>query len=103
MVPHANPAVVFKPVTGGAVLLHVDDEVYYGLNAVGARVWELLPPESASLDEICTAIAAEYPDAPLDDVRADVTELLNDLLEHGLVLAAIPQTASSGDVAVPAA
>jgi hypothetical protein len=32
-----------------------------------------------------------------------VTELLNDLLEHGLVLAAIPQTASSGDVAVPAA
>jgi hypothetical protein len=103
MLPRANPSVVFKPVTDGAVLLHVGDEVYFGLNAVGARVWELLPPASSSLEEICAAILNDYPDAPEEQVRADVTELLNELLKSGLVLAETNEPAPNEDVAVSSA
>ena len=34
-------------VEDGAVLLHAGQEVYYGLNAVGARIWQLLPPSDS--------------------------------------------------------
>jgi hypothetical protein len=102
MLPSPNPAVVYKPVSDGAVLLHVQNEVYFGLNAVGARIWELLPPASPSLEVICSAIAAEYPDAPVEQIRADVQELLDDLLEQGLVLAAAAAQAADQDVAVSA-
>jgi hypothetical protein len=86
MLPRVNPEVLFKPVTDGAVLLHVSDEVYFGLNAVGATVWVHLPPASSTLEELCEKVRAEYPDAPPEQVRSDVQELLEELLRHKLVL-----------------
>jgi hypothetical protein len=70
------------------VLLSTEDEVYFGLNHVGARVWQLLPPESASMEELCAVLAAEFPETPPEDIGADVIELLEDLRTHGLVLPA---------------
>jgi hypothetical protein len=71
MLPRRNPEVLFKPVTDGAVLLHVTDEVYFGLNAVGARVWEHLPPASTTFEELCEKIQAEYSDAGIEEIRTD--------------------------------
>jgi hypothetical protein len=102
MLPRRNPEVLFKPVTDGAVLLHVTDEVYFGLNAVGARVWEHLPPASTTFEELCEKIQAEYSDAGIEEIRTDVQELLAELLQHGLVVAASGDEAEKGDVAVPA-
>ena len=59
MLPVAGRQVVYKAVADGAVLLHTETEVYYGLNRVGARVWELL--------------------------RQDVTELFDELIGYGLL------------------
>jgi hypothetical protein len=84
MLPTVNPSVVFRSLSEGAVLFSAKDEVYFGLNAVGARVWELLKSH-ASLDSLCAAVAAEYPDAPPQTIRDDVSELLEELTEHGLV------------------
>ncbi len=81
-----NGAVVFRAVSDGAILLHTEDEVYYGLNAVGVRVWQLLPA-CRSLDELCAALSAEYPDATADQLRSDVAELLDDLGRAGLLVA----------------
>ena len=46
MLPVPNPKVLFKSMSDGAVLFSTDNEVYFGLNSVGARVWELLPPSA---------------------------------------------------------
>ncbi len=85
MLPVANPDVVFAPVEAGAVLFSIPDETYYSLNSVGARVWQLLPPVTSSLDQLCEAIHAEYPDVPLAEVHTDIQELLDDLARMGLV------------------
>jgi len=88
LLPTPNCDVVYKRVMDGAVLLSTTDEVYYGLNAVGALVWEQLPPTLTRLDEVCARLARRYPDVAADTIRADVVELLDDLLAHGLVRAA---------------
>jgi len=85
MLPVASRQVVYKAVADGAVLLHTQTEVYYGLNRVGARVWELLPPVSSTLDELCEALQRSYPDATLEELRQDVTELFDELISYGLL------------------
>ena len=86
LLPQPNPAVVFRALPDGAVLLSTETEVYFGLNRVGARIWELLPPSTASLDELCACLEAEFPDAPDGAIRDDVTELLQALAADRLVL-----------------
>jgi len=85
MLPKTKPDVICCAVDDGAVLLSTTDEVYFGLNRVGARIWELLPPERRTLGELCRTLEKEYPDAHPDDIRSDVTELLERLRGHGLV------------------
>jgi hypothetical protein len=85
VLPTRNPKVIFKALATGAVLYSTEEEVYFGLNPVGVRVWELLPPAHRHLDEICRVIASDYPDVPEDVIRADVTELLEELSKLGLV------------------
>ena len=85
MLPIVNPAVVYRALSEGAVLFSTADEVYFGLNSVGSRVWELLATHS-TLDGLCTAIAREYPEVDPDVIRADVGELLEELTGYGLVL-----------------
>lgn len=86
MLPVANPKVIYKALSDGAVLFSTEDEVYFGLNEVGSRVWELLPPATRTLDELCAALAVQYPDADPAMVRADVMELIAELASHRLVL-----------------
>jgi hypothetical protein len=78
---------MFQTVADGAVLLHTQDEIYFGLNAVGARVWQLLP-DCAELGEVCAALSASYPDADPQVIRADVAELLTQLCDNRLVVEA---------------
>jgi hypothetical protein len=88
VLPTRNPKIIFKALATGAVLYSPQDEVYFGLNPVGVRVWELLPPASQQLDEVCSTLEREYPDAPAEMIRADVTELLEELEKLGLVVPA---------------
>jgi hypothetical protein len=77
--------VIFQTVSDGAVLLATRDEVYYGLNAAGARIWTLLAAEVESLDALCAELGESYPDAPAADLRADAVELLDALRAGGLI------------------
>ena len=85
MLPTRNPKVIFKALATGAVLYSTEEEVYFGLNPVGVRVWEMLPPVHRTLDEVCRAIAAEYPDVSESVIRSDVAELLDEMSRLGLV------------------
>ena len=88
VLPTRNPKIIFKALATGAVLYSPQDEVYFGLNPVGVRVWELLPPVTQQLDEVCRTLQSEYPDAPAEMIRADVAELLAELEKLGLVVPA---------------
>jgi hypothetical protein len=85
MLPVVNPKVIFKALSDGAVLFSTEDEVYFGLNEVGALVWQLLPPKLSTLEELCTAVAERYPDVEAGVIRQDVTELISELASHRLV------------------
>jgi hypothetical protein len=87
VLPTRNPKVIFKALATGAVLYSTEEEVYFGLNPVGVRVWELLPPAHETLDEIVRVIAAEYPEVGQDVIRVDVSELIDELVKLGLALA----------------
>ena len=86
--PLANPKVVWTSLSEGAVLFSNETELYYGLNGVGAVVWDLLPPASATLDELCLSVHERFPDATLEQIRGDVAELLTELERFGLVVSA---------------
>lgn len=85
MLPSPEPSVIFQKLGDGAVLFSPSTEVYFGLNEVGSRVWELLPPASGSIDDLCAALGTEYPEVPAETIRADVLELLEDLAREKLV------------------
>jgi len=66
-----------------AVILELTQGVYYGLNAVGARIWELLK-EPRTAGEIRDVILDEY-DAEPEAVTRDLLGLLTELADRGLI------------------
>lgn len=68
---------------GESVLLNLDTENYFGLNAVGSRMWELLT-STPSIEDAYASLLAEYEVAP-DELRRDLDTLIEQLVEHGLV------------------
>ena len=84
--PTPSPQVIHRSLPDGAVLFSTADEVYFGLNSVASRVWELLPPVLTTLGELCTTLQAEYPDVPPAIIRADIVELLDHLRANHLVV-----------------
>jgi hypothetical protein len=78
-----NPRALCRVVDDEAVALDLDAGQYYGLNAVGTRIWQLLE-EGRSVGAICDALVEEFDVTP-DAVRPDVDAFINDLLAKGLL------------------
>lgn len=68
---------------GESVVLSLTSGTYFGLNEVGARVWQLLA-QPRTIDAICGVIAAEY-EVELAQCLADVLALIEQLSSAGLV------------------
>ena len=86
--PHVaiNPSVIYRELAGEFVLLNLQSGVYYGLDAVGSRVWQLLM-DSRGIDDVCTTLLDEY-DVSADTLRADIERLVGELTDKGLVIVA---------------
>jgi hypothetical protein len=74
---------VFTTLGGEAVILGLRDGVYYGLDAVGARVWALLA-EPRRVPELVDAIVAEF-DVTREQCERDLMALLDQLAARDLV------------------
>ena len=81
---HAAEGLVFSSLGDEAVILGLNAGVYYGLNAVGARVWEQLQMPQ-TLDALCEIITAEFAVTP-EQCQLDIQALLADLQKNGLVV-----------------
>lgn len=68
---------------GEAAILDLEAGVYYGLDEVGARIWELIQ-ERRSAREVRDALRAEY-DVEPERCERDVLALLQELADAGLV------------------
>jgi Coenzyme PQQ synthesis protein D (PqqD) len=65
------------------VMFSPQQDAYFGLDAVGGRVWELLE-RPRSIDEVCAILREEY-DVDPKTCRADVAALIEQLREAKLV------------------
>lgn len=78
--------VVVREVSGELVLLDLNSGQYFGLDAVGARIWELLVDGLRDLNAICDQIENEF-DAPRERIEADLIALATQLQEQALIAA----------------
>ena len=69
---------------GQAVILGLDDGVYYGLNPVGATVWALLETGPHTVAQLRDAVTDEF-EVDAATAEADLIELMGDMLARGLV------------------
>src|SRR6202034_4095732 len=68
---------------GEAAILNIKSGVYYGLDPVGARIWNLMQ-EPREVTEIQNAITDEY-DVEPERCARDLVGLLEKLLAEGLI------------------
>ena len=80
---HPADHVIAKMVGEELVLLDYEGEVYYGLDPIGARIWELFRT-GRTLGEIVETLLAEY-DVTREELAADLESLVEDLEKNGLV------------------
>jgi Coenzyme PQQ synthesis protein D (PqqD) len=79
-----SPDVVFRDLEGEAVILDLASGRYFGLNAVGTRIWTLLDA-GTPVDRIVSTIADEY-DADPEQITRDVNALIDELSSRGLIV-----------------
>ena len=68
---------------GDLVLLDLGKGQYYGLDTIGARLWAGIG-SGRTVADVAAELAPEY-EVDAEVVRADLLELLRDLVEKGLV------------------
>jgi hypothetical protein len=66
-----------------SVLLNLETERYFGLDAVGTRMWQVATA-AATVEAALAQLLEEY-DAPEERLRADLAKLLDHLVENGLI------------------
>jgi hypothetical protein len=78
-----SPDVVFEVLDDDLVLVHLDTNRIYTLNATGARVWELLG-DGESRTNVERALAAEF-DVEDEQLLRELDALFEELLNEGLI------------------
>ena len=80
----ASPDVVCGAVGEEFVLLDTRSGTYFGLNAVGGRLWQLAEQEPRTLAAFCEVLEAEY-DVARAMLERDFAALLEQLVARGLL------------------
>ncbi len=77
------PQVMARSVGAETVILDLASGIYFGLDPVGARIWELLG-EGKSLAEVCDAMQASH-EVSRADIEHDVLALAESLHAQNLI------------------
>ena len=72
-----------QEVNGETVILDLKSESYFGLDEVGTRVWQLLQ-EHEDVQKVFDAMLEEF-DVDANTLASDMKNLINDLIEKGLI------------------
>lgn len=74
--------VMARQVGDETVILDLASGTYFGLDAVGARAWQLMS-EDKSLREVCDVLFDEY-EVSRENLEADILRLMQELSSKGL-------------------
>jgi len=78
------PEVVDTELEGeGAVLLHLESQIYFSLNETGTLIWKAMK-QGLTLQEICQRLQKEF-QVGEDQAEQSVLALMRDLAQHKLV------------------
>lgn len=83
-----RPSTLSADVGGELVLMSVENGKYYGLDALGADVWNRLA-QPIAVGELCDALIRDY-DGEASRIEGDVLTLLERLTEQELLVPANP-------------
>lgn len=78
-----NPDVVFRDIEGDTVLLHLERGIYFGLEAVGTRVWTALVEHGCARPAVAS-ILDDF-EVTEDVLERDIARFLDALAEKDLV------------------
>jgi Coenzyme PQQ synthesis protein D (PqqD) len=79
----ASPEQVSCPLGEESAILNLNNTVYYGLNPVGSRVWDLLQ-KPRSVGELRDILVNEY-DVGIERCESDLLRLLERMWSEGLI------------------
>jgi coenzyme PQQ synthesis protein D (PqqD) len=88
-----SPDVVWRELEGEAVLLDLGSGIYFGLNEVGTRIWQLLD-QGCATEAVLSTIVGEF---EVDRAEAEdgFRRLIDELRARGLVIDAAAQGSAS--------
>jgi hypothetical protein len=75
--------VLMRRLDGESVLLNLESERYFGLDATGTRMWELVTSQPC-IGLALEKLQEEYEVEP-DVLRSHLTQLMSGLVENGLL------------------
>ena len=75
--------VMARQVGDETVILDLASGTYFGLDPIGARIWQLIG-EGKALGEICEVLLTEY-EVSSDQLQGDLERLLQELGGKGLI------------------
>ena len=75
---------VFSDLGNEVAILNLRSGKYFGLNPVGAFIWNLIQ-EKRTIADICSQVVDVY-DVPIDRCETDLHNLLNALLAEDLII-----------------
>ena len=55
-----NPDVAFTQIDDDLVMMGPEDNLFYGVNPVGTKIWSLLEFDTLSVSDICEHIQQDY-------------------------------------------
>ena len=82
--------VVFRVLGDEAVILNLSTGIYFGLDSIGTRMWQLIS-EHGSMDKAIAAMLDEY-EVEEARLRSDLEKLIEQFSEKGLVRADAEET-----------
>ena len=80
---HIAGDVVSRELDGEAVILNLESGVYFGLDPIGTRIWQLCQ-EFASIRSVWEAMQKEFDESP-ETLHADLLAFVDELSTRGLV------------------
>jgi coenzyme PQQ synthesis protein D (PqqD) len=78
-----NDGVIWREVDGDVVVLSVEKGVYFGIDGAGGQMWRELV-ELGSIEKTFESLRHQF-DVEPDELRRDLDDLVNQLVQKGLV------------------
>ena len=70
---------------GSGVLLHLENKIYYSLNATGSFIWKLLEDQDELSEEVLLESVVDNFDVETKEAKEDLDDFIVDLSKEGLI------------------